>query len=146
MDACRVLTERCLIRLNPVGDDLGTVIETLTDAAVAGGLLPVAGRDEAIQAILRREKSGSTVVPGGIAFPHGRTGVTPLLIAVLGVFLNDCALFIPAGSPDGEGVWLVALLFVPLDAAGNGHIHFLARLSQRLMKPELVARLRAAGS
>ncbi|MBM4164513.1 MAG: hypothetical protein FJ222_08775 [Lentisphaerae bacterium] len=141
MDACRVLTERCLVRFDPAGDDLYAVIETLADAAVATGLLPQAGRDEAVQAVLKREQSGSTVMPDGIAFPHGRTGVVSQLAAVLGVFRHGHGTAEPAsGSP----VWLVALIFVPIDAAGNGHIHFLARLSQRLIKPDVLACLRAA--
>lgn len=80
-------------------------------------------------------------MPDGIAFPHGRTGVVSQLAAVLGVFRHGHGTAEPAsGSP----VWLVALIFVPIDAAGNGHIHFLARLSQRLIKPDVLACLRAA--
>jgi PTS system fructose-specific IIC component len=141
MDACRVLTERCLVRFDPRGDDLYGVIHTLADVAVAGGLLPQAGRDEAVQAVLKREQSGSTVMPDGIAFPHGRTEVVSQLAAVLGVFRNGRGLTDPAS---GAAVWLVALIFVPVEAAGNGHIHFLARLSQRLSKPDVVACLRGS--
>jgi hypothetical protein len=64
------------------------------------------------------------------------------LVGVLGVFRNGCGMADPSS---GVAVWLGALIFVPIHAAGNGHIRFLARLSQRLIKPDVVACLRAAG-
>jgi len=133
--------ERCRIRFDPVGGDLHAVIGELADVAVADGLLSPDRRDEAVQAVTRRELSGSTVMPGGIAFPHGRTGAVTELTAVLGVFRGDRGL--PAAD-GGEPTWLVVLMFVPLDAGGTEHIHFLARISRRLMKADVVARLRAA--
>ena len=141
MDACHVLTERCRVRFDPEGDDLYAVIETLADAAVAGGLLPQTGRDEAVQAVLKREQSGSTVLSDGIAFPHGRTAVVSQLASVLGVFRDGRQTTDPSS---GAAIWLVALIFVPLQGAGNGHIHFLATLSKRLIKPDVVAFLRTA--
>ncbi len=141
MDVFLNVIQQSLIRLDPAGDDLIGVVETLTNATVANGMLQPEARDEAIQAVLKREQSGSTVMPGGFAFPHGRTEVVPNLVSALGVFRAGRGIANPDG---GEVTWLVALMFVPLHAAGNGHIHFLARLSQRLMKAEVVARLRVA--
>ncbi len=141
MDVFLNVIQQSLIRLDPAGDDLIGVVETLTTAAVASGMLQPEARDEAIQAVLNREQSGSTVMPGGFAFPHGRTEVVSNLVSVLGVFRAGRGI---ANPDSGEATWLVALMFIPLHAAGNGHIHFLARLSQRLMKAEVVARLRVA--
>lgn len=141
MDARRMLLENCLIRLDPAGDDLIAVINNLAEAAVAAGQVPATRRDTAVQAVLRREQSGSTVMPGGIAFPHGRTDAVSEMAVVLGVFRHGSGVADPSS---GEVVWLVALMFVPLDAAGNRHITLLAHLSRCLLDPAVVARLRAA--
>lgn len=141
MDARRMLLKNCLVRLDPAGDDLISVINTLADAVVAAGRMPASSRDAAVQAVLRREQSSSTVMPGGIAFPHGRTDAVPDMTVVLGVFREGVGV---TDSQSGERVWLVALMFVPLDAAGSRHITLLAHLSRRLLDTAVVARLRAA--
>ena len=141
MEARRMLLKNCLVRLDPAGDDVVALINNLADVAVQAGRVPAARLDAVVQAVLRREQSGSTVMPGGIAFPHGRTDGVSEMVVVLGVFRQGAGV---ADLQSGEMIWLVALMFVPLDAAGNGHIALLAHLSRRLLDTTVVARLRSA--
>ncbi|NLL84797.1 MAG: PTS transporter subunit EIIA [Lentisphaerae bacterium] len=130
-----------IVRLNPAGENLLAVIDTLSDAAVAEGLLKAEQRDIAITAVLRREMSGSTVMPEGIAFPHGRTSAVSEQCVVLGVF-TDGKGFSDKNCP--VPVWLVVLVFAPLSTAGASHIQLLANLCRRLMGTGVVEQLRAA--
>ena len=57
------------------GEDIFAVIAELVDGLVDAGVLPEEKREEAKQAVVRREMSASTVLPGEIALPHGRTDV-----------------------------------------------------------------------
>jgi len=83
---------------------------------------------KAINAVMEREKLGSTGVGQGVAIPHGRTDAVSDLIAAFGISKEG----IEFNSLDGEPVYLVFLLLSPVDSAGQ-HLRALAKVS-RLFK------------
>lgn len=90
-------------------------------------------------AVLQRERLGSTGVGQGVAIPHARLrGIT----SVIGVFAR---LRTPVDfeSIDGRPADLVFMLLAPEDA-GAEHLKALARVSRLLRREDVRQRLRAA--
>jgi PTS system nitrogen regulatory IIA component len=91
------------------------------------------------EALLQRERLGSTGIGEGIAIPHGKLpGLTRIfgLIARLEKPIDFEAL-------DGEPVDLIFLLIAP-EAAGADHLKALARVARVLREPSVTGKLRAA--
>jgi nitrogen PTS system EIIA component len=83
---------------------------------------------EVIEAILEREKLGSTGIGQGVAIPHGKTSAVSEQIGALGISQKG----LEFNSLDGEPVNLIFLLVGPVEVAGQ-HLKALARIS-RLFK------------
>jgi PTS system nitrogen regulatory IIA component len=81
-----------------------------------------------IEAILEREKLGSTGIGQGVAIPHGKTDSVPEQIGAIGISQKG----VEFNSLDGEPVNLIFLLIGPAEVAGL-HLKALARVS-RLFK------------
>lgn len=94
-------------------------------------------------ALLAREKMGTTGIGGGIAIPHGRIDCEQTQQA--------CAVFIHLEQPiafdaiDNQGVDLLFALFVPSDQCQT-HLHTLSLIAKRLADKALCRRLRQAQS
>ncbi len=90
-----------------------------------------------LEALLQRERLGTTGLGGGIAIPHAR-------IRELG---NFTGFFVRLAKPvdfeaiDGEPVDLVFLLLAP-EGAGTDHLKALARIARLLRDEELCEALR----
>ena len=90
------------------------------------------------EAILAREKTGSTAVGGGIAIPHAKCAAVsrPGLSAIT----------VPGGvdysAPDGNPADLLFMIAAPED--GDLHLEVLSRLMTLLIDDELQAQLRSA--
>jgi nitrogen PTS system EIIA component len=111
--------------------------QLLTEIAAA---LAVAAGVEArpvFEALLQREKLGSTGLGQGIAIPHGRIAG---LKKVYGVFAR-LSHPIPFDATDGEPVDLVFALASP-PQSGADHLTALARVSRLLRDPLTLAKLR----
>ena len=93
------------------------------------------------EALMQREKLGSTGLGAGIAIPHGKF---PELDNVHGFFAR---LEHPVDyeAVDGEPVDLVFLLLAP-ESAGADHLKALARISRLLRDPSVVMKLRGTDS
>ncbi len=95
--------------------------------------------DSAIyEALLQRERLGSTGIGEGIAIPHGKLpGLTRIfgLVARLDKPVDFEAL-------DGQPVDVLFLLLAP-EGAGADHLKALARVARVLREPGLIERLRA---
>lgn len=109
-------------------------------AAHAGKLL---GMDERriLEAILERERLGSTGLGGGVAIPHAKLGN---LKSVMGVFMQ-LETPLDFNSLDGKPVDLVFLLLAPEDA-GAEHLKALARVSRLFRDQAALAKLRGSSS
>ena len=92
-----------------------------------------------VNAVLEREKLGSTAIGAGIAIPHARaTTVNEVSIAFArsgsGIDFN---------SVDGDPVHLIFLLAAPIES-GSLYLKLLARISRLLRYQDLIEDLRKA--
>jgi PTS system nitrogen regulatory IIA component len=132
----------------------------LDDLLVPGSVLPalkVNGKKQAVQelsaraaavtglperdvfdAVLQRERLGSTGIGAGIAIPHCKL---PKVTKLHGVFAR-LEKPIDFDALDGEPVDLIFLLVAP-EAAGADHLKALARMARLLRDPAITAKLRA---
>ena len=112
------------------------VLQTLADiAAEATGLKarPI------FDAVLQRERLGSTGMGQGVAIPHARLeGVK----RVSGVFAR-LRQPVDFEGPDGQPADLIFMLLAPNDS-GAEHLKALARISRLLRREDVRQRLRAA--
>lgn len=91
-------------------------------------------------ALLAREKLGSTALGGGIAIPHCRLDLCNSCIGTL-VTLTDEGVDFDAA--DDAPVDLLFVLLVPQDA-NEEHLHILSELARLFSNPVYCASLRAA--
>ncbi|MDE0239172.1 MAG: PTS IIA-like nitrogen regulatory protein PtsN [bacterium] len=103
----------------------------------------IIGADERVifDALLERERLGSTGVGLGIAIPHAKL---PGLPGLYGVFARATSP-IDFDSVDEQPVDLVFLLLAPEDA-GADHLKALARVSRLLRNQDVCQKLRGADS
>ena len=78
-----------------------------------------------VEAIVERERLGSTGFGGGIAIPHGKHDSVKELVGVLGRSVAG----LEFESIDGKPTHLVFMLVAPTNSAGT-HLKALARLSR----------------
>jgi nitrogen PTS system EIIA component len=113
--------------------------QVLEDLAFrAAKLEGIPGRD-LFEALLQRERLGSTGVGRGIAIPHCRLASIKRLACVFA----RLDVPIPFDATDGQPVDLVFLLLAPEDA-GADHLKALARLSRLMRDKKTMMQLRAA--
>jgi PTS system fructose-specific IIC component len=130
-----------IICLNLTEQDGEAIVSRLVHAAVEKKCLEAQHEDAAVQAIMRREWSASTAMPGGIALPHGRVDFVSSVICMIGIHPTG-ALF---GAPDNERTHIFLQLLVPA-SAGAQHIQFLAKISRKLLVPATFDRLLRAAT
>ncbi len=87
-------------------------------------------REEIVNALLEREKLGSTAIGKGVAIPHAKAKGIENVVAAFGRSSQG----IDFGAEDGKPVHLFFLLVAPLDKAGE-HLKALAKIAQ-LVKDE----------
>jgi PTS system nitrogen regulatory IIA component len=86
---------------------------------------------EILNALLEREKLGSTGIGDGVAIPHGKLNGLDNIILLFGKSGQG----VDFDAIDGKPVCLVFLLVAPADSAGL-HLKALARLSRMLREKE----------
>jgi nitrogen PTS system EIIA component len=91
------------------------------------------------EALLQRERLGSTGIGEGIAIPHGKL---PGLTRLFG-FVARLEKPIDFEALDAQPVDLLFLLLAP-EAAGADHLKALARIARVLREPGILDRIRAA--
>ncbi len=111
------------------------MLEISERAAEVSGL----GAREIFDALIQRERLGSTGVGNGIAIPHGKLSKASDLFGVFARLEKP----VDFESLDGQPVDLVFLLIAP-ESAGADHLTALARTARMLRDPALVAKLRAS--
>jgi PTS system nitrogen regulatory IIA component len=89
-------------------------------------------------ALLQRERLGSTGVGGGIAIPHGKMPKTDRIFGVFARLERP----IDFDALDGDPVDLIFLLIAP-EGAGADHLKALSQIARALRDPGLTSRLRA---
>ncbi len=91
------------------------------------------------EALLQRERLGSTGIGDGIAIPHGKLPKLDRLFGLVARLERP----IDFEALDGQPVDLLFLLLAP-EGAGADHLKALARVARVLREPGTVDRLRAA--
>lgn len=122
--------------LDAGADSAGAALARL---AAIGAARSGAGERMVLDALVARERLGSTGIGHGVAIPHARLAGVPRLIGAL-LRLAHPVDFLAA---DLQPCDLFVLLLAPLDAAGD-HLKALALLSRRLREPTVRAALRRA--
>ena len=111
-------------------------LQELSEAAARQSGLPAR---EIFDALLQRERLGSTGIGNGIAIPHGKLAKVS---QIFGVFARvDKPIDFEA--LDGEPVDLILLLVAP-ESAGADHLKALARAARLLRSQAITAKLRAS--
>jgi PTS system nitrogen regulatory IIA component len=111
-------------------------LQDLADKAAA--LTGLDGRD-ILEALLQRERVGSTAVGRGIAIPHGRLAGLQRIVSVFARLEQP----VDFEAPDEEPVDLIFVLLAP-EHAGADHLKALARVSRLLREPQTIERLRSS--
>ena len=109
--------------------DKEAVITELVDLLDANGLL--LDRDEALEAILTRERTQSTGTGAGIAIPHGKCNAVKELVIAIGIAHEP----IEFNSIDRKPVTILILLVSPANQTGP-HIQALATISRLMLNEE----------
>ncbi len=107
---------------------------------IAANAARLAGLDERpiFEALLQRERLGSTGIGEGIAIPHGKL---PGLTRIFGL-LARLEKPIEFEALDGQQVDVLFLLLAP-EGAGADHLKALSRAARVLREPGLIERVRA---
>ena len=111
----------------------------LEELALRAGKLENVPSREIFEALLQRERLGSTGIGRGIAIPHCRHAAVKRLACIFARLDTPVAF----DAMDGEPVDLVFMLMAP-DDAGADHLKALARLSRLMREPRTILQLRAA--
>ena len=90
-----------------------------------------------LDALIGRERLGSTALGQGIAVPHGH--VTELETPIAALLTLDKG--IEFDAPDDAAVDIIFALLVP-EGSTDDHLAILSQVAERLDKPELTAALR----
>ncbi len=102
-------------------------------AAVHSGL----AESDVYEALLQRERLGSTGIGHGVAIPHGKL---PKLNRLIGIFAR-LEKPVDFDALDGQQVDLVFLLLAP-EGAGADHLKALSRVARALRDPAIAQKLR----
>jgi len=104
----------------------------------AAAVLTGVGEREIFDALLQRERLGSTGIGSGIAIPHGKFAGIRSLVGLFARLERP----IDFESLDGEPVDLVFVLLAP-EGAGADHLRALARVARIFRDTEMTRKLRA---
>lgn len=115
-------------------------IEKMAETLAQAGF--VVEPDTYIEAVLNREKTGSTGVGFGVAIPHGKSKG----VAQSGLAFAKLANPIDWQSLDGNPVSVVFLIAVPEENAGIEHLQILVSISRKLMHEDFRNQLLEAKS
>ncbi len=132
---CDILDRRHVVPGLAAPDKAALLAELARRAAVALKL----DENGIADALLQRERLGSTGVGGGIAIPHARV---PGLAQVFGMFFR-LEPAVDFAAIDGAPVDLVFLILTPTEST-SAHLACLAAISRRLRDPETVGAVRRA--
>ncbi len=136
MKICDILLKESIVS-NAAADSKKQILEMLSELAA-----PKTGVNQNVilDALIERERLGTTGVGHGVALPHTRLiGLDKIFCAFIRTNPVDFE------SIDGKAVDLVFLLLVP-EEAGADHLKALSRLSRLLRDDEIALQLRKASS
>lgn len=102
------------------------VISELVDVLAKNKLVKNTGKT--VEAIIKREGTGSTGIGQGVAIPHAKSGDVSKIVASLGISKPG----VDFDSLDGEPVYIIFLMVAPPESISE-HLQAIAKIS-RLLK------------
>ncbi|RFB77988.1 PTS IIA-like nitrogen regulatory protein PtsN [Methylovirgula sp. 4M-Z18] len=117
---------------------VNTKKQALQELAERAGLVSGLSSREVFDALLQRERLGSTGVGNGIAIPHGKLAKCAKIFGIFARLERP----IDFEALDGQPVDLIFLLIAP-EAAGADHLKALASIARVLRDPAVTQKLRA---
>lgn len=138
MQLSDLITKSAIIK-NIEAQEKTAVLEELVGTAKKAYRLTNFKVTEAVEALLKREKIGSTGIGNGIAVPHAKVNG---LSNVLGVFGRSAA-GIDFNSLDGAPAHLLFLVLAPPDRP-EANLKALQRIAQAIKQPNFCKFLREA--
>lgn len=112
------------------------ILEKITEQAMS--YFPTLKYQTILDALIQRERLGSTIIGHGIAMPHARLESIDQTLCVL-ITLTEPIQF---DSDDHRLVDVIFGLLVPKQAT-EAHLQLLAKITQKLQDPTFCDRLRA---
>ena len=133
MQLTDILTPQAILPSVKAGSKKQLLQELAAFAASQSGL----SESDVYEALLQRERLGSTGIGHGIAIPHGKL---PKLNQLFGIFAR-LEKPLDFEALDGEPVDLIFLLLAP-EEAGADHLKALSRVARALRDPAIAQKLR----
>lgn len=115
------------------------IIEEMINAMTERGQLPDCGA--AFEAVLGRERSMSTGMQNGVAFPHGKTRTVDSMVVAFGLKKSG----VDFGALDGQLSKIFVMTISPPDTSG-AHVRYLATLCKLLESSDTRVKLLSAVS
>jgi nitrogen PTS system EIIA component len=134
MNLTELITPKAMLPSLKVNSKKQALLELSEHAGLLSGLSP----REIFDALLQRERLGSTGVGGGIAIPHGKLAKAQTIFGIFARLERP----LDFEALDGLPVDLIFLLIAP-ESAGADHLKALARIARMLRDTSLTAKLRA---
>lgn len=119
--------------------DRDGVIHELVEALAAAGSLPANSVDLIVEALLSRERGGTTGFGRGVAAPHCKCRGVPALVGAVGVSVRG----VDFKALDGKPVYVVFMLLSPAGHDGE-HLQAMETVFKSLNKDMFRKYLRAA--
>ena len=116
-------------------------LKELIDKLAAAKKIKENVKEKVLQALLEREKLGSTGIGQGVAIPHAKTDKVSEIVCAFGTSKKG----VEFDALDGEKVYIIFLLVAPQDSAGM-HLKVLAKISRLLKDKFFRQALREAGT
>lgn len=131
------LLQDSFIDLQMDAQDKNSAIDKLSGMLSSSG--KVVDHDHFFNAVLEREKLGSTAIGAGIAIPHARANT----VKEISIAFARSGKGIDFNSVDGDPVHLIFLLAAPVES-GSLYLKLLARISRLLRYQDLIDDLKKA--
>lgn len=130
----------CMITADLIIPDLKATSKKQAFRTIADALVPVIGGSPEFlfDALMARERIGSTGIGGGVAIPHVKLGHIDRIYGAL-VRLETP---VDYDAIDGEPVDLIFMMLVPEDSKTTQHLKVLARISRFLKDNETCSGIR----
>ncbi|MER0468314.1 fructose-specific PTS transporter subunit EIIC [Bacillus cabrialesii subsp. cabrialesii] len=124
-----------LIEPHLSGETRDDIIDEMIQTLSRGGML--LSESGFKQAILNREKQGTTAIGMNIAIPHGKSEAVRVPSVAFGIKRSG----VDWNSLDGSDAKLIFMIAVPKESGGNQHLKILQMLSRKLMDDSYRKRL-----
>ncbi len=119
--------------------DVTSKKQALNDLSAKAASMTGLEQRDIFDALVQRERLGSTGLGRGIAIPHVKFKALKSIVCLFARLARP----IPFDSQDGQDVDLVFLLLAPEHASGD-HLKALARISRLVREPATLEQLRTA--